>query len=706
MKFSTEHGIAMVLGDQMGSRACYLNSLRKSEPRTVNEEDVDMEEAPEKGHPLDELDPRITVSEPNATPMEELETSSVNPEDSSQHKDMGGIDLRISCHRLNINALCAPHREAIYPKWISNPVLVRKPSGKWMVCVDFTNLNKACLKDSFPLPRIDQLVNSTAGHELLSFMDVYSGYNQIPMFRPNEEATSFITDRGLKIMEVYVDDMLVKNLQVNEHVSHLDQTFQILRKYKMKLNALKCTFGMASGQFLGYIVNQREIETNKVKIRALLEMRSPQKPKKESLLLYLAVSNEAVSSVIIREEDEHQFSIYYVSKTLLSVETHYPDTEKLALTLITTSRKLRPYFQAHLVEVLTNFPLKHAIKRQAIADFVAKFAIAPEMEAAMEPTKPPTWNLFVDGSSGETGSGAGIILESLEGHKLNCTVRLGFRVSNNAAEYEALLAGLRLAKEMQIRRLLTSSNSQLMVSQVNRNFVVKDSSMAAYLKLVLDLIPHFERFELIQVPRLKKTYADALSKLASSKDSKLLKIVPIERLSKPSIAGGEELLWIESTLAWMQPIMAYLKDQSLPASRSEARKLRRRTAYFVLQEDVLYKRDFASPLLPCVEGEEATYILKEIHERICENHPGGMALAHKVLRQGYFWPTLKRDACQFVKKCDKCQHFSNIQRQPSQSLSIVTSQFEVFPQRKTIRQQEDARLMQRTGDKEGFLDAS
>ncbi|XP_022888168.1 uncharacterized protein LOC111403774 [Olea europaea var. sylvestris] len=614
-------------GDQMSSRACYLNSLRKSEPQTVNviqaevaaeagtdvemldapeqghtsgqEEDVIMEEAPEQGHPLDELDPRIIDYEPNATPMEELETFPVNPEDPNQvlrigkslspeakiemirflkenldvfawkHEDMVGIDPRINCHHLNINPSYAPHRqkrralnperyealkdevskldrsgfirEAIYPRWISNPVLVKKSSGKWRVCVDFTNLNKACPKDSFPLPRIDQLVNSTAGHELLSFMDAYSGYNQIPMFRPDEEATSFITDRGLycykvmpfglknagatyqrlvnmmfaelicKTMEVYVDDMLVKSLQAAEHVSHIDQTFQILRRYNMKLNPLKCTFGVASGQFLGYIVNQRGIEANPAKVAAIIEMSSPQKPKEvqslngriaalsrfisratdkslpffkvlkqgkkfqwtsecqeafeslkkhlgelpllskphpdESLLLYLAVSDVAVSAVLTREENERQLPVYYISKALLPAETRYSDMEKLALALIIVSRKLRPYFQAHSIQVLTNFPLRqvmqktdasgrllkwaielsefdltfrprHAIKGQALADFMVEFTKAPEMEALMEPAEPPAWKLFVDGSSGEAGAGARIVLESPEGHLL------------------------------------------------------------------------------------------------------------------------------------------------------------------------------------------------------------------------------------------------------------------------------------------------
>ncbi|XP_022864681.1 uncharacterized protein LOC111384604 [Olea europaea var. sylvestris] len=123
--------------------------------------------------------------------------------------------------------------------------------------------------------------------------------------------------------------------------------------------------------------------------------------------------------------------------------------------------------------------------------------------------------------------------------------------------------------------------------------------MAAYLKLVLNLVPHFERFELVQVPCFENTHADALSKLARSKDSELLRIVPIERLPKPSISRGEEVIWIEDIPPWMQPIIAYLKDQSLQPSKNEAKKLRRRAAHFILQDGVLYKIGLSSPLLRC-----------------------------------------------------------------------------------------------------------
>ena len=88
-------------------------------------------------------------------------------------------------------------REVFYPDWLANIVMVKKNTGKWRMCVDFTDLNKTCLKDSFPLPRINQLVDSTAGHKLLTFMDAFSGYNQIMMDENDQEKTSFITSRKL-----------------------------------------------------------------------------------------------------------------------------------------------------------------------------------------------------------------------------------------------------------------------------------------------------------------------------------------------------------------------------------------------------------------------------------------------------------------------------------------------------------------------------
>ena len=185
-----------------------------------------------------------------------------------------------------VNKLLAANfiREVHYPEWLANMVMVKKANGKWRMCVDFTDLNQACPKDSFPLPRIDQLVDSTAGHKLLTFMDAFSGYNQIQMAEEDQEKTAFITSQRLycykvmpfgfknaeatyqrlvnqmfkkqigKNVEVYVNDMLVKSKEEEDHLDDLKETFNTLRQYSMKLNPSKYAFRVSSGKFLRFIV--------------------------------------------------------------------------------------------------------------------------------------------------------------------------------------------------------------------------------------------------------------------------------------------------------------------------------------------------------------------------------------------------------------------------------------------------------------------
>ena len=249
------------------------------------------------------------------------------------HSNMSGISPSLSCHKLNVSLhhkpikqkrrtfnqerydaieqevdrLLAPGfiREVVYPDWVSNVVLVKKSNRKWLICVDFIDLNKSCPKDSFPLPQVDQLVDATAGHDMLSFMDTFSGYNQIPMYEPDQDITAFITNCelycykvmpfGLKnaiatyqrllnkifkeqighTMEVYIDDMITKSIHAGERLGHLRDTFMVLRRHQMRLNPKKCAFGVTSGKFLGFMVQQRGIEANTDKICTVLDMKWP-----------------------------------------------------------------------------------------------------------------------------------------------------------------------------------------------------------------------------------------------------------------------------------------------------------------------------------------------------------------------------------------------------------------------------------------------
>ena len=341
--------------------------------------------------------------------------------------------------------------------------MVKKPNGKWRMCVDFTDLNRACSKDSYPLPWIDTLVDSIARHELLSFMDVFSGYNQIKMKEEGQEKTSFVTSHRLfcyKVMsfglknagatyqrlmnkmfthqlgrnvQVYIDDMLVKSIRENDHLNDLQETFNTLRSYNMKLNPSKCMFGVTAGKFLGFMVSQRGIEVNPEKVRAILELEPPRTVKAvqslngkvaalnrfvlkatdkclpffqvlkksfewtdecqkafedlkkylssppllspsmpgEELYLYIAVSQAAVSAALVKDEGGSQRPVYFISRAFRGAEETYPRMEKLAFALVTAVWKLKPYFQAHTIIVLTDQPLKRAMSSPEAAGRMA-----------------------------------------------------------------------------------------------------------------------------------------------------------------------------------------------------------------------------------------------------------------------------------------------------------------------------------------------
>jgi hypothetical protein len=196
-------------------------------------------------------------------------------------------------------------REVFHPEWLANPVLIRKKSNEWTMCVDYTHLNKHCPNDPFGLPQIDQVINSTVGCDLLCFLDCYSGYHQIAIKEEDQEKTAFITpfaaycyttmSFGLKNagatyqraiqfcfkrqlnknVEAYVDDVVVKTRNSDMLIADLEETFASLREYRWKLNPNKCVFGVLLGKLLGFIISHCGIEANLEKISAITSMKAP-----------------------------------------------------------------------------------------------------------------------------------------------------------------------------------------------------------------------------------------------------------------------------------------------------------------------------------------------------------------------------------------------------------------------------------------------
>jgi hypothetical protein len=195
-------------------------------------------------------------------------------------------------------------KQVFHPEWLTNPVLVcKKNLNEWRMCVDY--FNKHCAKDLFGLPRIDQVIDSTAGYDLLCFLNCYSGYHQIAIKEEDQEKTAFITPFGAycyttmsfalknvgaryqranqacfkrqlnKNVKAYVDDVVVKTINSSTLIDDLEETFASLREYCWKLNPNKCVFGVTSGKLLGFIISHCGIKANPEKISTITNMKAP-----------------------------------------------------------------------------------------------------------------------------------------------------------------------------------------------------------------------------------------------------------------------------------------------------------------------------------------------------------------------------------------------------------------------------------------------
>ena len=227
IKFPTVHGVGTVRGDQQVAKECYIASMKQKAIDNVNADELDMrDEVLTRPKPSEELELVSLDDDPEhlayigsklAKYLKSLLTQFLRQNRDIfvwRQADMGGIDPTVITHKLNTNPSfksvkqkrrsftperqkgineevgkllqAGAIREVEYPEWLANVVIIKKANGKWRLCIDFTDINKACPKDSFPLPRIDLIVDATTGHELLSFMDAFSGYNQISM-DPNDQ---------------------------------------------------------------------------------------------------------------------------------------------------------------------------------------------------------------------------------------------------------------------------------------------------------------------------------------------------------------------------------------------------------------------------------------------------------------------------------------------------------------------------------------
>jgi ribonuclease HI len=332
----------------------------------------------------------------------------------------------------------------------------------------------------------------------------------------------------------------------------------------------------------------------------------------EPLFLYLAVSDRAVSAVLIRIKDTVQCPVYYASKTMIEAETRYPPLEKVSLALITAANKLPQYFQAHTIYVVTQYPIqvmfhkadftgriwkwgakisalgikylpRTAIKGQVLADFVAEFTPTSEQKNIGETTPQEDspectgwWKVYVDGASNAKGSGTGVVIITPDETVIEQSIHLDFKTSNNEAEYEAVLAGLKSAKTLGARHLIVYCDSLLVASQINGKYMARDERMAAYLLKVQTAMLDFEIVRVEQIDRNLNNHADALATLASVLNADFKRFISIETLATPSIDQPANFVnTIMVGPCWMDPYVIYFKEGVLPEQKKEAEIIRK-----------------------------------------------------------------------------------------------------------------------------------
>jgi ribonuclease HI len=330
---------------------------------------------------------------------------------------------------------------------------------------------------------------------------------------------------------------------------------------------------------------------------------------KETLLLYISATTNVVSTVLVAEREEEgqaypvQRLLYYVSEVLANAKTHYTQPQKLLYALLIISRKLRHYFQAHKIVVPSSFPLGEIIRNRDANGRIVKWLVelgefeiefCPRLRVGMDknPDAPPKerpehWIMYFDGALNLEGAGAGVLLISPQGEQLKYVLQIHYKASNNGAEYEALIHGLRIAVSLGIKRLLAFRDSKVVIEQVNKEWDCVKDTMDAYCTKIRKLEGHFEGIEFQHVPRNNNVAADVLSKLGSRRA-----LVPagifVQDLRKPSIkllgpdnpeqssndqnpAPPHDVLMTEKEDDWRKPFIDFILDQLVPDDKNRVR---------------------------------------------------------------------------------------------------------------------------------------
>jgi ribonuclease HI len=304
-----------------------------------------------------------------------------------------------------------------------------------------------------------------------------------------------------------------------------------------------------------------------------------------------------------------------------------------------------------------------AIKSQALTNFIAEWTDSCLWDIN---ELPDHWVMYFDGSYTLNGAGVGVVLIPPKGDILKYAIQLDFSAINYIAEYEGLVTGLPLAKELGIRWLLIREDSQLVAKQVQKEYDCNSAKMVEYLEEVWRLEKFFYGFEVWYVPRLDNRDADHLTWIASSRAPTPPDVI-VEKLTKPTIKPAEpaeeaNLMVIdgpdqEPVYDWMNPIRMFLENQPASNDNAKVECIARKVKMYHFIDGVLYWRGTNGMMMRCISRGEGIQLLQDIHSGVYGSHSLWRSIISKAFKHGFYWPTTKDGAMEVITKYKDCQFF-------------------------------------------------
>nr|GEZ20759.1 reverse transcriptase domain-containing protein [Tanacetum cinerariifolium] len=643
-------------------------------------------------------------------------------------------------------------RPVKYPTYISNPVLVKKGDGTWRMCIDFKNLISACPKDYYPLPNIDCKVESVMGFKYKCFLDAYKGYHQIQMAKEDEEKTAFYTDRGTycytkmpfglknagatyqrlvdsafqsqigRNFKAYVDDIVIKSRDEKMLLADIAKTFDNLKKFNMKLNPKKCSFGVEEGKFLDYVVMSEGVRANPKKTKALADLQHPRTLKEmqslngklASLGRFLAKSSERSLSFLntlknITKENKHEYrwtqeakeAFQQLKKLITELPSLTPPCEKKTLyTYLAVSAEAVSAFNRSKGKIIPRSVCKQDTERgrKKLCSYgeVGTFFDPHDLEIEeilRSPSELGAYNITFIPRNAVKGQ---VLADFLSKAPEETKEDLYFRMSEATVEKDEVegwtlftdgasspkgsgAAGLRIAQQMNKSNIDVKVDSKLVASQINKTYEASIDSMIKYLAKAREYVSGFKSFSIENIPRNMNQKADVLSKLASVAFNHLTKEVLIEILNERSTKNQEVHTIVEEEgNNWINPIIQCLEEGTWPKDKNKARCLRAKIGQYTMESGVLFKKGYLMPMLRCVGPLQAYYVVREIHMGSYGMHVGPRAVVRKAIRQGYYWPTMHEDAKREVEKYDPCQVHASVPRLPKTLMTPIMAPWSFY----------------------------